>query len=303
MEDNSEREVELICSITPVRNEDWILSLSARALLMFVDHAVFLDHASTDNTPLILSALAKEYPGRVTVLREASPVWEEMRHRQRMLDAARALKASHIVTIDADEVLTGDLLPSIRNAVMLCPTPATMQLPWLCLRGSKDSVHTSGVWGTSHASMAFRDAPHLGWNSESRKGYDFHHREPMGRPFMPYWPEKGRQSGLMHLQFVSDRRLRAKQAHYQAVEVLRWPGRETAEQIRKKYSLSVYGAGAPTGKPFDLAACPSAWWEPYAHLMHHYHPDVIPWQEKALKALVGEHGREPFAGLDFFGVC
>lgn len=288
----------------PCRNEDWIVGLSARAVLMWADHLIVLDHASTDTTPDILIDLAGEYPGRVTVLKESSPVWEEMRHRQRLLDTARAIGATHVCLIDADEVLTGDLLPVIRDMVERCPGPQTMQLPWLCLRGSKDLVHRSGVWGEQNVSMGFKDAPGLGWNAASRGGYDFHQRAPMGRPFADYRPVTDRRSGLMHLQFVSDRRLRAKQALYQATEVLRWPGRETPDQIRRKYSLSVYGDAVPGAPQTPTRTdCPTAWWEPYEHLMQHYHPDAEPWQERELRRLVEMHGDDTFRGLDFFGVA
>jgi hypothetical protein len=293
----------VIVATMPCRNEGWILGLSLRALLMWVDHVVILDHASTDETPEIICEVMAEHPGRVTCILEDSPVWEEMRHRQWLLDSARELGASHVVLVDADEVLTGDLLPVIRRMVYACPPAATMQLPWLCLRDSKDQVHVSGVWGEQNISTAFKDAPHLHWSSESRGKYDFHHRPPMGRSYAPYSPVHDRSAGLMHLQFANSRRLRAKQALYQATEVLRWPGRETPDQIRRKYSLSVYGRDHAPALNFDLAQCPARWWDSYRDLMPHYSPDAEPWQEAELRRLVDEHGRERFAGLDFFGVA
>ena len=298
---DGKRGVRMICAIMPARNEDWIIGWSARALLMWCDHLVVLDHASTDDTLAILHQVAWEHPRRVTVMHESSPVWEEMRHRQLLLDTARAKGATHIVTIDADEILTGDLLPSIRDMIYACPAQATMQLPWLCLRDSLQQVHVDGVWGNQHASMAFRDAPGLGWNSAARGGYDFHHREPMGRPFEAYWPV-GRKSGLLHLQFVDSFRLRAKQALYQATEVLRWPGRETPDQVRRKYSLTVYGKDGPPAEYGDLRTAPAAWLEWYKPLIKYYRPMTMPWQAIELRRLVAEHGMERFAGLDFFEI-
>lgn len=286
----------------PVRNEDWILGLSLRALLMWVDAVVVLDHCSKDNSRQVIADVMAEHPGRISILFEDNPIWEEMRHRQRMLDTARLMAATHCCIVDADEILTGDLLPTIRDMVIACPPAATMQLPWLCLRDSHLQVHRSGVWGEQSASMAFVDNPELHWSSAGRANYDFHHRPPMGRPYSAYNPVRGRASGLCHLQFVNARRLRAKQALYQATEVLRWPGRETPDQIRRKYSLSVYGAADGQIKPFDMAACPSEWWEPYQSLMKYYNPDAEAWQEVELKRLVAEHGAAKFAGLDFFGV-
>ncbi len=305
----------------PVRNEDWIISLSLRALLMWVDAVVVLDHCSTDNTPDIINDVQLENPARIVWLREDSPVWEEMRHRQRLLDKARAIGGTHMVIVDADEVLTGDLLPGvgrvapgpmgsrvwgIREMIENCPKDSTMELPWLCLRGSKDLVHRSGVWGEQNASMGFVDASGLHWSSEGRAGYDFHHRPPMGRGYLPYRPVPNRDSGLMHLQFVSDRRLRAKQALYKATEVIRWPGRETIDAINRKYNLSVYGVALPSvgaQLPLETIDCPARWWEPYGHLMQHYRPDAEPWQQAELHRLIAEHGSEFFRGLDFFGVA
>jgi len=84
------------------RNEDWILGMTARAALMWLDELVILDHASTDDTVGIIAKVAHDHPKRVCYLHERDPVWEEMRHRQRMLDAAREHGATHICYIDAD---------------------------------------------------------------------------------------------------------------------------------------------------------------------------------------------------------
>lgn len=310
----------MICITCPVRNEDWILSLSARAMLLWADHVVFLDHCSTDNTPFILAALAKEYPGRVTILKEESPVWEEMRHRQRLLDTARELGATHVCLVDTDEVLTGDLLESgtleqangpsvkvlggsnskIRQMIYACPPSQTMQLPWLCLRNSKDLVHRSGVWGEQNVSMGFVDNPMLGWSAAERGTYDFHHRAPMGRAFTSYRPVTGRGSGLLHFQFVNANRLRYKQLAYCLTERSRWSDRETPDQVRRKYSLSIYGKDEPPAMDFDLGACPPAWLDPYAHLMHHYHPEAEPWQKQQCVDMLSDNP-DLSHGLDDFG--
>lgn len=292
-----------LISMMPCKNEGWVAGLSLRAALLWTDAIVVLLHDCTDESVDIVNQVQRESGAdRVIVISETSPVWEEMRHRQRMLDTARKHGATHLGIIDFDEILSGDLLPTIRDMVLACPANATMQLPWLCLRDSHLQVHRSGVWGEQSASMAFVDNPELHWSSAGRANYDFHHRPPMGRPYSAHNPVAGRASGLMHLQFVNARRLRAKQALYQATEVLRWPGRETPDQIRRKYSLSVYGQNEPNATGFDLVPCPPLWWEPYQYLMNHYNPDAEPWQERELKRLVAEHGAAKFEGLDFFGV-
>lgn len=308
-----------IIAIMPVRNESWVLGLSARAVLMWADELVILDHASTDDSQRIAGEVRMEYPDRVSIWFESDPVWKEMQHRQRLLMMARERWASHVAIVDADEVLTGNLMGGevwdgyapartqpIRQAFSNLPSGSVLQLPWLCLRGSINCVHTSGPWADGqNVSMGFVDEPALHWTSENRGGYDFHHRNPMGRAFVPYRPQTSRKAGLMHLQFVSDRRLRAKQALYKATEVLRWPDREPVHMVDQRYNLAVYGQYNTPGAqlaPVPVGPAPAEWWEPYQHLMEYFHPDAQPWQEVELKRLISIHGKQRFAGLDLFGV-
>lgn len=319
-----------IVGLMAARNEDWCLGLTARAALMWLDGLIILDHASTDRTAEIIKEVCKEFPDRVFALREDDPVWEEMRHRQLMLKCARVeklkdveWKATHICYIDADEILTGDLVfgpPSdpaytcvIRGLFNSIPPNSILQIPWLALRGSIGQVHTSGPWADGqNASLGFLDDPRLHWSSEARGGYDFHHRQPMGKPLVPWTPlgARGtRQSGLMHLQFVNVRRLRAKQSWYKIQEMLRWPGREPNQvhAVNQRYNLAVYGLYDPVRgwqerRQASLGPVPmEQWWKPYEHLMKYFHPHEIPWQEAEVRRAIAEHGPE-LSGLDLFGL-
>ncbi len=291
----------------PARNEDWIIGLSARAVMRWVDDLIILDHCSTDRTGEICFDIAAEFPGRVFILNESDPVWAEMRHRNEMLQMARKLGATHIALVDADEVLSGNLLGSIRLDIARTPPGSILQVPWLCLRNSISQYHASGIWAQQDVSMAFQDDPAYHWTA--REGYDFHHRHPMGKEMPPWKPVrqpvfKRADAGLMHLQFVSDRRLRAKQALYKLTELLRWPAREPVRMVDERYNLAVYGAyQRPRGTTAsNLAAVPESWWAPYADLLQYLHIDAEPWQEAECRRLWMEHGPEKFAGLDLFGV-
>ena len=302
-----------LVGIMPVRNEDWVLGLSARAALMWCDELVVFLHACTDRSRMIAGDIEQESKGQLFMMHNDDPTWSEMSHRWAMLTVARARGATHIAIVDADEVLTGNLLnwPGIRQIISGLPENVVYQLPWLGLARSTDQYLTSGTFGLGQrVSMAFKDFPGAHWKSQGPEGYDFHHREPFGIS-----GGAGRlqhaQGGLMHLQFLSVRRLRAKQALYQITEVLRWPGRETPEQLAKKYGRAVYESDPAH---FATAPVPAEWWAPYQHLMKHLDIGVFsarhrryiyaePWQEREVRRLVKEHGREKFAGLDLFGVA
>jgi Glycosyl transferase family 2 len=305
-----------IIGLMPVRNEDWILGLSARAALMWCDELVILDHASTDNSREIITDLAAHYP--VKMLTEADPQWDEMRHRERLLNEARSLEATHIAMIDADEVLTGNLINRVRDLIGWTVAGKVLQLPWLAVpppsAGARVSYITSGVWGPGQqVSMAFKDQPEAHWSSASRDGYDFHHRNPMGLPkgafFAPLSPRLG---GIMHFQFASRRRLRAKQALYQATELLRWPAPRVlngklvqTEGALKMELAKMYGRAVYESEGCEIEDVLPAWLDPYNDFLKHciLRESEEPWQEVELKRLVEQHGSEKFRGLDFFGVC
>ncbi len=275
------------------RNEDWIVGLSARAALLWLDYLIILDHASTDKTHDILVQIQQENPTKVQLLYEPDPVWHEMEYRQRMLHEARMWGATHIAVVDADEVLSGNLIDKIRGPISLMGPTHDFAPPWVGLRGSILKYHTDGIWGNNWVSTAFLDNKQYHW--ASRNGYDFHHRRPMGITMQSFRPWKQGDGGLMHLQFVSDRRLRAKQACYKMQEVLRWPGRMTAFALNEMYNRAVYDTG-------KMASVPDDWWSPYAQWMDHLHVNAMPWQETQCKLWWREHGREKFQGLDLFGV-
>lgn len=290
----------LVCTM-PCRNEDWVIGCSARAALEWVDHLVVLNHASTDRTGEILLRVAEEYPNRVTILNETGPVWEEMKHRQLLLSCARDFFPTHIVMVDADEVLTANLVPNIRSMIEHAGVRQIVQLPWICLAGGLDRYYDSGVWAEQYVSMAFTDRPELHWIA--REGYDFHHRHPMGQPCIPYRPVTAfRQGGLMHLQFVSKRRLAAKQALYKMTEVVRWPGREPVHIVDQRYNVAVYGGPVsswPAHMRTTAVAPVDLWWDSRALVINLM---GIPWQETECRKLLAEYGSDRFAGLDLFGV-
>lgn len=288
-----------LVGLMAARNEDWTIGLTARASLMWLDALVILDHASTDRSVSIMhDELRAEYPERVYTMRRDGETWEEMAHRQGMLNAAREIGATHIAYIDADEILSGNLLPYIRYHVESLAVGQMLSLPWLQLRGDVGHVMSSGMWAQSVASVAFRDSPELHWSSAGRGGYDFHQREPMGRSWRQVEPvaRHRRTAGLLHLQFLNSRRLHSKQLAYCLTEKLRWPGRKSSKEISDMYGRTVREAASAQVQPV-----PREWWLPYEHIAHHLHPDAEPWQYQQCVDILRENpGIED--GLDDFGL-
>ena len=294
-----------LVGLMPVRNEDWILGLSARVALMWCDRLVILNHASTDASLAIMAQLVDEFgEGRVQLIADSDGDWAEMEHRQRMLNWARhnvtEAGATHIALIDADEILTGNLIGSIREHVAALSLGQMLTLPLYNLRGGLNRYHLNGLWGQRTVSVAFKDVNTAGW-----KGDTFHHREPHGVKWqrVNYVHQGG--GGIMHLWGASERRLVAKHSLYQCTEALRWPDK-SREEIRREYSQSIKGRPwiGDTPDKWTYADVPRGWWEPYDSISGgRYSVDAEPWQEAEVRRLVAEHGRERFAGLDLFGLA
>ena len=300
-----------IVGIMPVRNEDWILGLSLCVALKWCDQVIVCDHGCTDGSRDIMNELG------VIVRDDRESGWQEMEQRQMLLETAREYGATHIALIDADEVLTANLLPSIRQAVGFSTPGWMMDLPLLNLREvpgigvawwrnepvPAPLYHSNGVWGNRWVATAFLDEPRLNW-----AGDRFHHREPFG---YPHWrratalSEHG-DGGVMHFWGASERRLRAKHALYRMTERIRWP-QKTAAEIEFIYDPATNPSSQLAQRlnvagPWTFEALKPEWIEPYADLMKYLHVDAEPWQEAEVRRLLAEHGREHFAGLDLLGL-
>lgn len=302
-----------IIGLMLVRNEDWILAYSLRVALSWCDEVVVGVHDSTDNTEGIVDVAAEDYPGRVHKILFDDPVWREMEYRQALLDYGRREGGTHFAIIDADEAITRDLALSpsphdstapmspVRGFFEALQPREVLRLPMIPVwRGVSQARVDDCVWTRAWLTLGFRDHPSLCWKA-AQDGYDFHHREPYNwngasQPIHrdPFSSEHG-FSGVMHYQWAGWRRLLAKQALYKATEVLRWPGREPVAKVNARYNPATDERGA------RFLQIPSwARWSDYERLID---ADAPAWQEEELKSLVAKHGRERFAGLDFFGVA
>lgn len=296
----------------PVRNEAWVVGLSARVALMWCDELVILNHASHDGTVEILADLQHEFVGRVHLISVPESQWDEMQHRQFMLELARAKGATHIAIVDADEILTGNLVafepyPWEKGGHPWIGLTAEygeiVQLPLYNMRCAVDRYHVNGVWGQRIASVSFEDDPRLHWWQAFREQeYQHHQREPRGMALVPYKPMTQGRGGVMHLWGASERRLIAKHALYKMRDWLEHP-ELGLRKIDFDYSQAVYGR-PPHDVPADwqFKKAPESWWAPYSHLMKYLDVKAEPWQEAECQRLYMKHGAETFAGLDLFGV-
>lgn len=288
-----------LVALMPVKNEEWILRLSAEVALRWCDHLVILLHDCTDASASIAQSFAFKH--EVTILHREGP-WAEMEHRQALLEAGRAADGTHFALIDADEILTASALGDARRQIALLQPGECLDVPMLPVWGDLQHVRSDDcVWTRAWLTLAFCDHQGLHWEARE-DGYAHHHRRPYGakQPALrvrTWTPAAGRAfggAGVMHLQFADQRRLRAKHALYKVQEVLRWPGREAVSTVDAKYNQAL--------EQSDLRRepTPPGWWKGYDKTL--IDMEGIPWQENETKRLRELHGEEAFRGLELWGV-
>lgn len=270
-----------------------MLGLSARASLRWLDGLLVLDHASDDATPAIIHQVRNEHPGAVWSITDDAAQWNEATQRARMHAECRARGATHVAILDADEVLSANLVGRIRQIAAAMPSGCLLWLPWICCWRSRGRFRANGVWGDARAPVLLADAEQCRWEAGAGD-YQFHRRAPVNATRLDMLSHG--IGGLMHLQFVDRRRLAAKQALYKMQEVIRWPEFKDLATLNQQYGQAMDEAD------MDLRAVPVEWWEPYRDLLSHLHVGEAPWQEAECRRLWIEHGAERFAGLDLFGV-
>jgi glycosyltransferase involved in cell wall biosynthesis len=287
-----------VVGLMTARNEDWILGLTLRAATFIVEEMIVLDHASTDRTRAIILEVAQEFPGRIHYRRREDPVWREASIRQGLLEEGRLLGGTHFWVIDADELLTGNLLPEIRSILSSLDTGDCITLPWFPMWRSLDRYRRDGnqYWCGNRTVYGFRDHPLVRYEPHrNRPDYDIHIRAPIvpGQKRELYL--KDPHHGVMHFVAAGWARLLAKAAWYKMIETARF-GDVPAERLNTSYNADLDEAGLVT-VPAD-----SEWWEPYSRWRVHVEPDAPSWFARDCQRMWREFGPGKFAGLDLWGV-
>lgn len=298
-----------------VKNEDWILRLSLRAAMKWVDQMVVVDHASTDATYNIIQQVMGENPYRVNYSRwddlktvqmrnsfdgemrdvkvpDPDAWWDEMTVRQHALDIGRKFGGTHFAIIDADEIITSNIAGGMRQRIDLLSPGQCLDVPMLAMRGRDKYQADDSVWSNSWLTLAFADRPDLTWKPDG-DGYHHHHRKPYGadEASVRYLGSK-EQGGVMHYQFANKRRLLAKHVYYRMSEHLRWPGRMSPEDLNTKYDQALQD-------PMELMILPPPFRMGYD--LNLINLDGSPYQEAEIKKMIDKNKREAFAGLDLRG--
>lgn len=249
-----------IIVLTPIRNESWILDNFIKSVLLWADCLVVSDQLSTDGSAEILS----RYP-EVVVLRNDSQEYNEAENRRNLLSAAREIGEGNIIlSLDADERLSANILSPNQLEALQALTPGTgIQINFA-------NVLPGGVeyWEVPLAPIGFVD-----------DGREPDTEAPIHFPrtcFNKFETVKNLEElKLMHLQYLDPARTASKHRWYQMWEWINTPKISPIELFRKYHHMEsipnkiirripnmwtdgYYQAGIDV---FDFVRDGSFWWD------------------------------------------
>jgi FkbM family methyltransferase len=279
-----------IVGLVPARNERHLISQCLRALSLFTDAIVYLDDASTDETVQIVESLRNEC-NIERIIRKNEWLRDEPGDRNLMLQAGREIGGTHFIVLDADEMLSSNLLDNanLTEAIRKLQPGDRLALNWIQLWRSIDEYRfDNSVWTWNYKEIIFCDDARCSYSSE------FIHtpRVPdnlTGRGFKL----EGYFAGLLHFQFVNWRNLLIKQAWYRCLERIREPNK-SVEEINQRYAPSIDETG------LGLKPSPRNWFYGYPFFDRTVFDLPEKWREKQILGWFDQYGRDYFAGLDIW---
>jgi len=266
-----------------VRNESWVLRATIQAALKWVDGLVVVDDDSSDET----AGIVKSFNAKIKYWRavRTGEHWSEMRLRQLTLDMGRDMGGTHFAIIDADEILTANLIFRVRSLFAELKPGQILDFPMVACWKSLDKYATDIQ---SVVTLGFMDAPNLCWEPRGTEKYEYHNRPPKGSLQDRLNPPV--EGGVFHLQFAAWSRFIWKHRNYMMSEKVRWGYPDN--DINQKYHWF-----EDRGK--TLSDAPDAWW--LGHDKSAIKLDGDSWYVQEVHRLAHAHGKEMFAGLDLFG--
>lgn len=262
-----------LISLTIARNSSWCIAATLSHALKYCDGAVVLLHNTTDDTAKILRKLDP----RITIASVTGEHWDEMLHRQQVLDIGRDMGGTHFLVLDDDEILTESLVPRMRDLAENHPVGSCVHLPLLSCWRSLDQYRSDlgNPFSTAYKTCLFADAPHIGWKATG--GYHHHHTSPFGTLMVRRYSHT--DGGFMHLQHANRDRLVTKQTWYMCMELVRWG------KINADYRGTMNEAG------LRVSPINPKWWGPERDLIK---LNQEPWQLADMRRMITEKGADFF---------
>lgn len=276
--------------VTCVKDEGWILDRFLATCSVFADMVIISDESTGLDNSL---EIYKRYPKAVVHHNGGPPAPYDGRRRF-VFDEARKVQCARriVVAIDADEILSANLLASSEWHEVLSAEPGTLfRMQWVNLWRTPAQYKVGGETGLGlyNRSIWVDD----GVSAIPEVGIQGMH--------MVYTPENARRLVLLkdivclHYQFCNWPRMEAKHRFYRAHEKV---------NIRKLSDLGIWRMyGYMNSARIDLGESPQEWfagWEQFGIDMSGFTPDDFCFYDLDVLRLIDRYGADMFACQDIW---
>ena len=270
-------------SLTPTRNEIWVIKPFLEAVSQWAQHAIVADQSSTDGT---LEALRAN--PRVTVLVNPSSTYDEAARQRLLIGAARKISGKRILlALDADEALSANVLQSNEWEKIANAKPGTvLRFRWVnVLPGFEKAWIPPNL-----IACGFVD------DGSEHQGTTIHSRR------VP-WPQNApvldlHEIVVLHFQYVAWERVVSKHRWYQAWESLNHADKGPL-QIFREYN-HMYGSWNDS----EILPIKSEWLSGFDRFgidFRSLKTEAVTWWDTEIVKLLRAHGTNHFRKIDIWG--
>lgn len=263
-------------SLTPTKNEAWIIRQFLAASQFWADRTIVADQGSTDGTVETLQRTAG-----VEVVINDSPVFDEA-HRQNILINQARRKAGQriLIALDADEALSANCLNSPEWEQIARAQPGTiLRFRWVNILPGFEKA-----WIPPNLiPCGFVD------DGAEHRPTRIHSTRIPTPPNAPVLDLK--DIVVLHFQYVAWDRVVSKQRWYQAWEHLNFPEKRPLDIFRQ------YNHMHGSWNRDEIHPVRPEWLAAYAHQGIDYHTlksEPMMWWDREIVSLISQHGPERF---------
>ena len=213
----------IIC-LTPVRNEAWVLDRFLKAASLWADYIIIADQMSTDGS----REIAMSYP-KVILIDNNTEEFNEPERQKLLINEARKIEGPRLlITLDADEMFTPNILYSSEWQDVLSSEPGTVfKFQWANI-----APDLKRFWYGYYFPWGYMDA-----------GYEHNYNNKLHNYRIPFPIEaksiEVKEIKVIHFQFTDWNRMLSKHRWYQCLEVINYPEKSAADIYRQYHHMDI----------------------------------------------------------------
>lgn len=233
----------IIC-LTPVRNEAWVLDRFLKATSLWADYIIIADQMSTDGS----REIALKYP-KVILVDNNTEEFNEPERQKLLINEARKINGPRLlITLDADEMFTPNVLTSSEWQQMLESEPGTVfKFQWANIH--PDLKH---FWHGYYFPWGYMDDGYE--HNYNNRIHNYRIPFPINSPVVEIKDIK-----VIHFQFTDWNRMLSKHRWYQCMEVINYPFKHEIDIYRQYHHMNIVESN-------ELINIPTEWISEYENL-------------------------------------